>query len=364
MAAKFDCFGLTDLVAKPEDAFRLVSLAMADGQRVRGYAGDYYRFLAGDAKVIVRTMLDETTGEEQLLGVDTHAVSQCTWDCRVVKDVTAEDADPLSRRLLVAVEGCDHTAVVDVVCADVMPNLDQGLRLNMVAFPLRLNYSDDPCTPVVEAQRDTVLLQGTVKDVKVGKTYLGLEPLTRFISTTVSTSMGDVELCHLAEMVPEAEKDLVRVGATVSALCILSGDAAVGQYAGGIVYSPEQDRELLRTFFRCGDGQRLRPVLHSKCAVTFLQNRQEGIELALSLLEAVGTELRDADITDCDFGRITSVEQTGENIPSFTPGQPCLLLKNSQGAYAFLCLMETDSVGRIRSIVITNDSRYDFEITE
>lgn len=75
MAARFDSFGLEDLVARPEDAFRLCALAMAQGQRIRGYRGDYYRLYLGDAIVNLRTMTDPETGEEELLGMDTHAVS-------------------------------------------------------------------------------------------------------------------------------------------------------------------------------------------------------------------------------------------------------------------------------------------------
>lgn len=94
---------------------------------------------------------------------------------------------------------------------------------------------------------------------------MGLEPMTRFISATVSTSMGDVELCHVSEMVAEEQKDFVRVGATVSALCQLSGDAAAGEYAGGVVFGEDQDLVLLRDFFLHGGAQRLRSVMHSEC---------------------------------------------------------------------------------------------------
>lgn len=62
MAAKFENFGLTDLVARPEDAFRLASLAMAEGQRIRGYRGDYFRCYVGDATVVVRAMPTRTAG--------------------------------------------------------------------------------------------------------------------------------------------------------------------------------------------------------------------------------------------------------------------------------------------------------------
>ena len=48
MAVRFDSFSLTEMTAKPEDAFRLASLIMAEGQRVQGYAGDYYRYYMGE----------------------------------------------------------------------------------------------------------------------------------------------------------------------------------------------------------------------------------------------------------------------------------------------------------------------------
>ena len=40
MALRLDSFNLTELAARPEDAFRLASLAMAEGQRIPGYGGD------------------------------------------------------------------------------------------------------------------------------------------------------------------------------------------------------------------------------------------------------------------------------------------------------------------------------------
>ena len=88
MAARLDCFGLSELTAKPEDAFRLASLAMAEGTRIPGYRGDYSRMRIGDAEVIFRSMGDPATGEEELLGMDTHAATHCVWSCTVVKDRT------------------------------------------------------------------------------------------------------------------------------------------------------------------------------------------------------------------------------------------------------------------------------------
>lgn len=363
MAARFDCFSLTDMVAKPEDTIRLCSLTMADGQRVRGYRGDYFRMPMGDAMTVVRMMPDMETGDEQLLGIDTHVRGKCVWDCWVVRDLTPEGADEMSRRLLVGVEGCDHVAAVDILCAQVLPRIEVGdsLRLNMAAFPYRVAYSEGACNPVVDSQESGVLLEGVVKDAKVGETYLGMEPLTKFVSVTVTTSMGDVELCHSYDMVAEEQKDLVKVGSVVSAYCTLSGDVAVGEYAAGIVYGEEQDLKLLQDVFSHGGASRVGAIMHSDAACTFLANRQEGIDMAMSLLTVVCEDLADAGITNAAFGRITGVEQTGENPPTYIPGKRCLLLGDKKGNFAFICYLQTDSLGRIKELVITNDSRYDVE---
>lgn len=356
MAARLDSFGLTELAARPEDAFRLTSLAMAEGRRIPGYGGDYYYYRIGDAAAIIQTSLNPETGEEELLGMDTHAVSGCQWICRVVKDVTAGDASPLSRRVLVRRDGADDLAVVDLLCADVLPDVrpEDELRLDMVGFPLRISYDAGESGDMVEAQQDAVLLQGVVKDSKVGETFLGMEPLTRFVSVTVSTRMGDVELCHPMELVAESQRDMVKPGAVVSALCVLSGNCAVGEYAGGVVFDEAHDLSLLSAFFREGGVQRLRPVMRSDCVCTFLENRQEGQENALTLLAEIQRGLAPAGVCSCAFGTLTNEGFRGRR---------CLLLGNQDG-YLFLCFLELDSLGRVREVTITNDPRFDFETEE
>ena len=354
MAARLDSFALTELAARPEDAFRLAELAMAEGRRIPGYGGDYYYYRIGDAAAVIRTRLDPETGAEELLGMDTHAASGCQWTCRVVKDVTPEDAGPLSRRVLVRREEAGDMAVVDLVCAGVLPDLREGgeLRLNMVGFPLRISYDEGESTGVVEAQGETVLLQGAVTDARVGETFLGMEPLTKFISVTVSTRMGDVELCHPMELVAEDQRDLVKPGTVVSALCVLSGNCAVGEYAGGVVFDEAHDFAALSRFFREGGAERLRPMLHGDCVCTFLENRQEGVENALALLSMV-----QQDMAAAGMDRSASGTLTGEGVR----GRKCLLLGNAEG-FAFLCTLEMDSLGRVKEVQITNDPGVEFEM--
>ena len=303
---------------------------------------------------------------------------------------------------------CDNLTVVQ---ADVLTwqSLGEPLRLNMAAFPRWVEYftseedyaaaqrKKPPYENLVLApgniyeagtwamsdafmadrehwprrrgpehpplERDDVLLRGVVKDAKVGETYMGMEPMTKFLSVTVSTRFGDVELCHPFELVAEEQKDNVKPGAIVSTLCTLSGDAAIGEYAGGAVYSEEKALELLRYFFQRGGAQRLRGAMRSDGAVTFLANRQEGPDSALALLETVGQQLREADLLQCKPGTVTGVDKGGETPAPCLPGKRCLLLGDGLPGdhYAFLCLVDTDSLGRIREITITNDSRLDYE---
>lgn len=353
MALRLDSFGLTELAAKPEDAFRLASLAMAEGSRLPGYGGDYYRLRMGDAQVVVRTGRED--GQDALLGMDTHAASGCLWTVGVEKDLTPPGADPLSRRVLVGREGRPEQAVVELLCPDVLPSIQAGdtLRLNMAGFPLRISYDPGESSGAMEAGEEATLLQGLVKDAKVGETYLGMEPLTKFVSVTVSTALGDIELCHPLDMVAERQQDMVRPGAVASALCVLSGDCAVGQYAGGLVFTPEQNFRLLADFLRRGGAERLRPILRSDCAVRFLENRQEGVENALSLLELAGQDLAAAGLRCIRPGLLTAAGQRG---------RPCLLAGQDEERFVLLCRMDTDSLGRVRELEIGRDPDWEFEL--
>ena len=401
MATAFENFALTDLVKKPEDALRLASLAAAEGRKIRGYAGNYFQYWMGDASVIVRTLQNYDTNESELYGMDTHAASGCVWECTIDQDITPRGFDPLERRLLVAGKG-KGLAVVDVVNADVLPAFYTGtpLRLNMVGFPQWIDYlpdeaayleaqkgkndgenmvlaeggifscgyviTHDPNIPTGEMQENFVQIRGRVKDVKVGETYMGLQPMTTFIRTTVETSFGDIELCHTAEQVAEDQKEQVQVGAIVSALCMFSGDAAIGEYAGGICCDEERDLMLLRNFFEHGGADRLRPALHSECVYTsdYSGKSLEGVEAVVALLKDVEEALDEESRYYAYPAHLTGVEleTPGETPPSYGAGKKCLLL--AQGGpeqYVALCCVETDSVGRIRSLRLSQDGRYRFD---
>lgn len=208
-----------------------------------------------------------------------------------------------------------------------------------------------------------VRIFGRVKDVRVGETFMGLEPMTTFVRATVETALGDVELCHTGELVAEAQKDLVKAGSLVSALCVLSGDAAAGDYVGGIVYDEEHDLLALRRFFERGRAERLRPILHSECVYTSdrAQGEIQGAENVIALLKDVEAALTPES---CYFAYPARLTESGEGLP-YGRGKACLVL--AQGGperYVALCFLEPDSVGRIRGIHLSTDGRYDFALEE
>ena len=365
MATAFENFALGELVKKPEDALRLASLAAAEGEKIRGYAGNYFQYWMGDAAVIVRTLQNYDTGESELCGLDTHAASDCMWECAVEQDITPRDFDPLERRLLVRGKG-KGLAVVNLVNADVLPAFRPGtpLRLNMVGFPRWVDYLPNEAA-YIEAQKakadgenqvlaegglfscgyvlthtarlaggrmqeDFVQLRGKVKDVKVGETYMGLEPMTTFIRTTVETGFGDIELCHTAEQVAGEQKEYVKAGAIVSAVCVLSGNPAVGEYAGGICCDEERDLQLLGSFFEGGGADRLRPAMHTECVYTsdYSGRSLEGMEETIALLKDVEAALDEESRYYAYPAHLTGVEPDGSGAPEppYGAGKKCLLL--------------------------------------
>ncbi len=400
MTTALDNMGLEELTAKPEDAMRLASLATVEGQRIRAYGGEYYRYRMGDAVVVVRTAQNYETGESELCGMDVHAVSDCVWDCEIVDDISPADYSPLEKRLLVTGPSGD-AAVVEVVDADVLPLFYPGtpIKLRMVGFPRRIRYFDSAASYLAaqsgqdgaeaavldeggifsigyaqqgEAEsaapamdENLVLLRGVVKDAKVGETYMGMEPMTTFVRVTVATSLGDVELCHTAEQITEEEKDLVRVGSTVSALCVLSGDAAVGELSDGVFFGEEQDLALLRYFFEHGGADRLRSAMHSECAYVseYDGTRVEGQEAVIAVLKGVEEAMGEGSCYFAYPAHLTGVDASeGQEPPRYHKGKGCLLL--SEGGperYVALCFVETDSLGRIRELHLSCDSRYNFE---
>ena len=400
MAGTFETFSLQDLAGRPEDALRLASLAVDQGREVRGYGGSYYQYDLGDARLSVRAVKNYETGELELEGMDIGLRGAPVWDLTVAGDLTPPGTDPLSRTLLLRREDGEGLFAAQVMNADVLPRFEGPVHLGVSAQAVRIDYlppedapSDRlpdgvlvPCgyllasgparaavelmDPITDADLPQEIhcaqLRGVVKDVRVGETYMGLERMTVFIRTTVSTLYGDLEICHPTAVVPEDQKDLVRPGARVSLLCAMVADAAVGRYEEGIEFGEAQDLLLLRHFFERGGADRLRPALRNDCEYVseYSGSRLEGVEATVALLKDVESALDDESRYFAYPAHIVGVEAdpSQEDRAAYRPGKACLLLAQGEPeAYVALCFIETDSLGRIRTLYLSRDGRYRFQ---
>ena len=400
MAGAFETFSLQELTAKPEDAFRLASLAADQGREIRAYSGSYYRYDMGDARLSVRAARNYETGELDLCGMDIALAGAPLWDLTAVADLTAPGADPLSRTLLLRRADGEGLFAATLVAADVLPQFEGPVRLGVSGQAVRVDYlpagtppSDRlpngvlvPCgyllatqsaratvslmDPITDADFElalnTVQLRGVVKDAVVGETYMGLERMTVFVRILVETIYGDLAICHPTTMVAEDQRDLVKPGSVVSVLCELTADAAVGRYEAGVEFGEEQDLALLRHFFEHGGADRLRPALHSECRYhsDYSGSTLEGVEATVALLKDVEEALDEASRYYAYPAHILQVdEDLDQPAPTaYGPGKRCLLLaQGGEERYVALCFIETDSLGRIRTLCLSQDGRYNFQ---
>ena len=400
MAGRFETFSLQELTVKPEDAFRLASLAADQGRELRAYGGSYYQYDLGDARLSVRAAKNYETGELELCGMDIALRAAPLWDLTVAGDLTGPDADTLSRTLLLRRSDGEGLFAADLLHADVLPQFEGPVRLGVSGQAVRVDYYPEgtppspqlpngvlvPCgyllatqsakaaaslmDPLTDADFDlslsTVQLRGVVKDAQVGETYMGLERMTIFVRITVETLYGDLAICHPAAMVAEDQRDLVKPGSVVSVLCDLTADAAVGRYEAGVEFGEGQDLALLRHFFEHGGADRLRTALHSECEYIseYSGSRLDGVEAAVALLKDVEAALDEDSRYYAYPAHILRVDQdlSRTEPAAYGPGKACLLL--AQGGpeqYVALCFIETDSLGRIKTIYLSQDGRYSFQ---
>lgn len=400
MAGRFDTFSLQELIAKPEDAFRLATLAADQGRELRAYGGSYYRYDLGDARLSVRAAKNYETGELELCGMDIALRDAPLWELTAVGDLTDPGADTLSRTLLLRRSDGEGLFAAALVNADVLPRFEGPVRLGVSGQAVRVDYYPEgtppsdrlpdgvlvPCgyllatqsaraaaslmDPLTDADFDltlsTVQLRGVVKDAQVGETYMGLEQMTVFVRIRVETIYGDLDICHPTAMVAEDQRDLVKPGSVVSVLCELTADAAVGRYEGGIEFGEEQDLALLRQFFEHGGADRLRPALHGECEYLseYSGSRLDGVEATIALLKDVEAALDEESRYFAYPAHILRVQEDPSQAEpaAYGPGKAFLLL--AQGGperYVALCFIETDSLGRIKTIYLSRDGRYIFQ---
>ncbi len=396
MASMLENYGLEFLEENEDTLMGFVGHLVKNGSTHMGYYGTPYLFCPmGDAEFWVHT---EKTADDGLAvtGFETHCGGRCVWELTYAGfDLTLEDEKRHSRVLMFDNNGL---LPMEIITADVLPGLLKGdkVRLQVVALPLEIHYHADE----EEYQRTqpedekgerwmvgngsllpvTFLYNHTPSRYEAGKEYEGdryihfcatvkalyhgtfrineeEEPL--FIRCIVNTKYGDLEFNHCITQVAEEERENIRVGAVISGVCVLSGDAAIHEYEGGIVKDMAHHLALFRYTFVKGEAERLRSVL-SPSAVYETQAGErfyQGPDAIIERLSYVHAH-RNGDY----FAHIATITEAAEDA-EFPVGTDCIVLAaEEEDRYESIVFLSLDDEGRVQRIKVVTDSRYHFRL--
>ncbi len=405
----YDNLGLGELVDDEKVAGGLLVRAVQEGKPVLGYYGcPYINYHYGDAQYIVRTHVKKDDKAIEVFGLDTHADSNSIWKVRLSEISLKEPSDDfLSRRCAVTRETGEGMTIINIVNADILPSFapDEIYSLQMIAFPVHIQYfdsqeeyensvdsedgirrktllgegsvfpvgfmsnhmvtrdgkriNDKPEDPEID---DYVAVKGTVKKLYHGILKFDAEEYRAFIRCIIDTEYGELELNHIIDDVDESERSNVKVGAVVCATCVLSADAAINEYADGLVRNEENALKLMRYTWMGGDPERLRYVLRENCIYTADSSGKtyEGIDAIIDKIKTVQTESEHKYITH--YATIQSVE--GE-AADYKVGTRCIVLASDEpDNYESIGFVSVDEEGYITHIHTSMDSRYHFKINE
>ncbi len=286
-----------------------VTEAIQNGRVFEGYSGNYYVHRKyGEAEIYACIVRDTERKENVFERFDIQVSGCCVWKVRLsgvgLKNDTKDDMTRLS---MVNGIGGGFT-VVDILNADVLPSYleDDEIQMQVVAYAVDVYYyadddayseagqvlenskaselngkkiqmgmgtvlptgflnghmirEDEDFTPDDDAD-EYVVVTGIVKTAYAKPVKFNDNILAKFIVVTIETSFGDLDIVHSPSMVSEEEFELIRPGAIIQAVAILSGDVAIYEYENGFVKDEKNDVAALRYAFMKGNAGRLSRIL-------------------------------------------------------------------------------------------------------
>lgn len=401
MSNMLENYGLGILNEDEDSLMGFVGYVTKEGKAITGYYGTPYFFKSmGNVEFWVKT---EKNHDEklQVTGFDSHCANKCVW--KMIHsgiDITPKNASKLERVIIFNRNDThDGLLPVEVITADVLPSFMKGDKVTMqvVALPLHINYyaNEDEYAEAQPEGKDGkkylmangsmaalsflynhsldryeqgkdyetdryVHFTATVKKICYGTFETEGKEHNTFIRCFADTEYGELEFDHTYGMVPEEQRDNIKVGAVISGVCILSGDVAIYEYDNGVIKDFEHNLKLLRYTLANGEAKRLETVL-AKDAVYETDTygtKYNGARAIIDRFEYVHNN-RDTEYT-ARFATIVALDEPGMEYPV---GTKCIILSDGEDSdYESIAFMTVDDNGMITKVKISTDSRYHFEI--
>jgi hypothetical protein len=410
MADFFENLGLDWLVKTEDDIVRLFSLVAQEGAPLVGYDNTIYmNYHFGDAQLIAREIISDADEKIEVVGMDTHSRGSCVWNTRLSEmNVTPKDADAAQRYcVLKRAEDGSGMAVAHIVNADVLPSFleDDFVRLQMVGFgvdfhyfadedeysescpeghdgkkwllsdgtiiPTGLMFNHDPDRDEAEKNCDLdahVLLRGTVKKLLWGVLDFNGDKENGYIRCYVDTQYGELELIHTLEQTDESDRSKIKIGAIISGIFVLSGDAGIYEYQKGVVFDEEHNLRLLRYCFVRGNAKRTRHAFTEDAIYKSASSGKEfnGRDQIIEYLQYVHDANSAEDLKyRAHMAVITSIDDDGEKPPEYPIGKRCVVLaKEDNKNYESIAFIDTDENGKTIKLSLSVDSIYHFKIDD
>ncbi len=396
--------GLGFLADNEEQICALWRYIAQEGEAIVGYYGfPYMNLHFGDAQLILRTVRNDEEKRFEVMGMDTHSSGNCVWDVRLSgMNIARKEADVMEHRCVVhRVSDKGGMAVVNIVNADVLPSFDEGetVKLQVIAFPALIEYFRDedeyaeaqpdlvdgnkllladgvmfptglmhnhnPGTEDFEADEDMddlMLIRGTVKNLYCGSIETDGEKHNAYIRCIIGTEYGDLEIVHTIDDVKEEQRTNMRVGAVVSGVFTISGDAAIYEYEKGIVLDEANDLSILRSTFAGADAERIRFVFAENAAYLAEYNNAAyaGRGAIVDRLKYITANAKRKCFAHQAV--ISSVDDGEESLP-YGVGKKCIVIAyGEEDNYESIAFIDIDENGRISRLVTSANSRYHFRI--
>ena len=400
MSLNLESYGLDFLLDEEELFMGFVASIVEQGKAILGYYNTPYIFKSfGDAEFFVRTK----NGDGDTLsfdGIDAHCGNECVWELRYTGiDITPEEDSRLKKNAVFSSLDPDDGGFVpvEIINSDVLPGLmeDDSVTLQITAQALDISYYEneeqyaDSVPEVANGCKylvaDGSLLAlsfitnhstetyikdeayptdshihfaGTVKKLYSGSFGFDNDKSFTFIRCFIDTAFGELEIDHAYEQVPEELRGNIRVGAHVSGVLVLSGDAAIDKYENGIIKDHDNALKLMRYTLANGEAERLRSILdkNAEYLSEASETKLNGAEDIINRINYVNSIRESKYIV-----HLTEISHTEEEGTEYPAGTRCLVLEDSSDkSYESIVFITVNDEGNITKLHFVTDSRYHF----
>lgn len=226
-----------------------------------------------------------------VLGFNVHKRGNCFWRLFVGQKCKCniDERNPYFFTVMFKDGNGDAILPINILHADVIPSFleDDYIVMQMVAFAKSVEYianedsknfiSADTMSLIPLGVMDSdnsqlVRIKGSIFEVAKRKVSM-IGQQAEFLDITVRTPYGMIELVHTLDMVKPEQRHLIKPGNFYNAVCVLSGDVAIGEYKNGAVHDEENFLRLLWNCLDEGDFYRFYDVVSDICKFAFEDGR-------------------------------------------------------------------------------------------